>query len=247
MQNLRQSLNSMKENIQSFGESKPSFSLGKASNSMKQSLSAKSLKSVVNTPVNSIIGVSKSMKPETPSTVSSFLNLKSVSFWVLVIILLAFLGFNIFTYLGKGTDLVTGILAPITSALGMLTGETAKTTVSNASTGSQKIVDTTSETAQNVIDYSAKGTNTGISFLQGNLKKNAPIVVDPENQNSLSEANVESDEPEPVRSTSQQHGYCYIGKINDTRYCAKVSAKNQCMSGDIYPTMDVCVNPNLRA
>jgi hypothetical protein len=44
----------------------------------------------------------------------------------------------------------------------------------------------------------------------------------------------------------QQNGYCYIGKINNARYCAKVSSKNNCLSGDIFPTMAVCVNPNLR-
>jgi hypothetical protein len=56
----------------------------------------------------------------------------------------------------------------------------------------------------------------------------------------------ESREPEPVQSDSQQHGYCYIGKINNSRYCAKVLSKDNCMSGDIFPTMAVCINPNLR-
>jgi hypothetical protein len=56
----------------------------------------------------------------------------------------------------------------------------------------------------------------------------------------------EQTEPEPIRSDMQQNGYCYIGKINDARYCAKVSSKNNCLSGDIFPTMAVCVNPNLK-
>ena len=54
-------------------------------------------------------------------------------------------------------------------------------------------------------------------------------------------------QPEPVRTQALQQGYCFIGKINDTRHCAKVNERQQCMSGDIYPTMDICVNPNLRA
>jgi len=56
----------------------------------------------------------------------------------------------------------------------------------------------------------------------------------------------EQTEPEPIRSDMQQNGYCYIGKINNARYCAKVSSKNSCLSGDIFPTMAVCVNPNLK-
>ena len=56
----------------------------------------------------------------------------------------------------------------------------------------------------------------------------------------------ERTEPQPIQSDSQQNGYCYIGKINNSRYCAKVSSRNSCMSGDIFPTMAVCINPNLR-
>lgn len=57
----------------------------------------------------------------------------------------------------------------------------------------------------------------------------------------------EENEPEPSQSDSQQHGYCYIGKVNNSRYCAKVTSKNKCMSGDIFPSMDICINPNLRS
>ena len=52
--------------------------------------------------------------------------------------------------------------------------------------------------------------------------------------------------PVPLQSNSNEYGYCYIGKTNNVRNCAKVSSKNKCMSGDIFPTMDLCINPNLR-
>ena len=53
-------------------------------------------------------------------------------------------------------------------------------------------------------------------------------------------------DPVPLQTSSLEHGYCYIGKNNNVRNCAKVSSKNKCMSGDIFPTMDLCINPNLR-
>jgi hypothetical protein len=56
----------------------------------------------------------------------------------------------------------------------------------------------------------------------------------------------EKTDPAPLQTSSQEHGYCYIGKNNNIRNCAKVSSKNKCMSGDIFPTMEVCINPNLR-
>jgi hypothetical protein len=42
-------------------------------------------------------------------------------------------------------------------------------------------------------------------------------------------------------------GYCYIGEDRGFRSCIEVSKDMNCMSGDIFPTMDVCVNPRLRA
>jgi hypothetical protein len=41
-------------------------------------------------------------------------------------------------------------------------------------------------------------------------------------------------------------GYCYIGEDRGFRSCIEVSKDMKCMSGDIFPTMDVCVNPRLR-
>jgi hypothetical protein len=56
----------------------------------------------------------------------------------------------------------------------------------------------------------------------------------------------EKTDPAPLQTSTLEHGYCYIGKNNNVRNCAKVSSKNKCMSGDIFPTMDLCINPNLR-
>jgi hypothetical protein len=56
----------------------------------------------------------------------------------------------------------------------------------------------------------------------------------------------EKTDPSPLQTSTQEHGYCYIGKNNNVRNCAKVSSKNKCMSGDIFPTMELCINPNLR-
>tara|TARA_Y100000816_G_C26067944_1_gene561382 strand:- start:124 stop:1035 length:912 start_codon:yes stop_codon:yes gene_type:complete len=214
---------------------------------------------------------------------------KSFAFWAIIILILAILGFNIFNYLSQGTDIIAAITGPIISTLGILTGETAKTTISNTATGTKKIVDTTSNVGQNALNFFGKtinkgvdgidyGSNKGIDFIENRLKKinnneninetnkpdikidnleqkrNNNILSNRENRlkqnnknNNLNRVTPTTEQdPEPVQSSSQQHGYCYIGKINDSRYCTKVTAKNKCMSGDIFPSMDLCINPNIR-
>ena len=230
---------------------------------------------------------------------------KRIFFWLAIILLLAFLGFNIFKYLAQGTDIVTALLSPFTYTIAYFTGETAKTTLQHTSQGTQTIVGESSSFLQiflkfitdlfnNTLVFVTTNTTSAIDYLQSNIKKDKTIDVKPQkqisqpngnnqqpngnNQNTENTENTENDdstmlneerkienrvqtvpddikklivqkeakEPEPVHSDSQQHGYCYIGKINNARYCAKVSGKNNCLSGDIFPTMAVCVNPNLK-
>jgi hypothetical protein len=39
--------------------------------------------------------------------------------------------------------------------------------------------------------------------------------------------------------------WCFIGESKGTRYCA-LSEGNQCMSGNIFPSKNMCVNPKLK-
>lgn len=41
-------------------------------------------------------------------------------------------------------------------------------------------------------------------------------------------------------------GYCYVGEEQGFRSCVKVDEADTCLSGDIFPTKAVCINPKLR-
>jgi hypothetical protein len=234
---------------------------------------------------------------------------KKVFFWIAIILVLAFLGFNIFAYLAYGTDIFTSLMAPFTYTIAYFTGETAKTTLTHTSQGTQAIVNESSNFLQiflkfmtdlfnNTLVLLTTSSTAAIDYLQSNMKtlessieKDKTANVKPEKQipekqnleksvntketsddtDDIDESTIlkeerkvearvpnvsdnikkliiqkEQTEPEPVHSDTQQNGYCYIGKINNSRYCAKVSSRNSCMSGDIFPTMAVCINPNLK-
>jgi hypothetical protein len=60
--------------------------------------------------------------------------------------------------------------------------------------------------------------------------------------------------PRPDRTGSRtqavrasKSGYCYVGEDRGFRSCVPVKSGDKCMSGDIFPTQAVCINPNLRA
>jgi len=216
---------------------------------------------------------------------------KSIFFWIFIIILLAFLGLNIFKYLAEGTDVVSGLLSPIAYIITMVSGDTAKTALQHTSQGTQTIASETSNLLQillklitdifnNSVKFIANSSTSGISYLQSTITQDK-ITSTNQNGNNGNNGNKEQEDeeeegvlknerkienrlqdipntiknlitkkednlPEPSSTDSQHHGFCYVGKDNNLRHCAKVSSKSKCMSGDIFPTMDLCINPKLR-
>jgi hypothetical protein len=223
-----------------------------------------------NTPKqNSLASKSSKFAFETYNNTLSFFGAKNYLIIFGIIMLLALFGINIFTYLSQGTNYIIGLISPIFSNSGNVIGDATKNFIVTTSTGTQQIIDTGSETTKNIVDVTAKGTQqiietgsdttknivdvtakgttSGISYLQGSLKKNVSAVKPENNNPSTDYANKPESEPEPSTSVSSSHGFCYIGNINSNRHCAKVDKKDMCMSGDIYPTMDICINPNIKA
>ena len=57
---------------------------------------------------------------------------------------------------------------------------------------------------------------------------------------------IKPDEDRTSIHTSGKSGYCNVGSWKGIRSCVKVSKASECISGDIFPTKDICINPNLR-
>jgi hypothetical protein len=45
----------------------------------------------------------------------------------------------------------------------------------------------------------------------------------------------------------KENSYCYIGTDNGQRECINAYAGDVCMSGQIFPKMEICINPRLRS
>jgi len=181
----------------------------------------------------------------------------SATTWLLIILILAFLGFNIFVYLAKGTQGITNVFEPIFQKIFGTTAAVSGETIDVAAEGAKTVVSTTSG-----------AVTTGLSAVQ-NVTPNVPnsnIKTEPIQQttqkpdssanNSLNKALNTSQqqtqqpteyEPHEASSSASKSGWCYIGEDRGYRTCAEVGVNDQCMSGDIFPTQEICINPNLRA
>ena len=223
----------------------------------------------------------------TTDTTSGFFSNITWQTWLIVILMLAFLGINVFAYLEKGTDATADFfgkyIAPILKVFGYETLETTKQTVETSATGTKAGVDVVADTttgAINTIESSAKGTSgakitttntngiTGqqpVSQLNMNsaqpirdqlkLEKQINELEDMQEQNlqkALENAS-KVGEPKPDDSLSRiqsggsgKAGWCFIGEDRGFRTCSEIGENDKCMSGDIFPSQEICMNPNLR-
>lgn len=136
---------------------------------------------------------------------------------VVIILLLAFLGYNVFYMMGDTTQHITD-----------KTKEVTKKTVGRSVEGTKKVFSTTKD----VLDDLEKDLE----------EEKKPISRNPHEETMY--------KPDFINSSIQggrKAGYCYIGTGGDKqRVCLRVGVNDLCLSQKVYPTMDVCINPNLR-
>ena len=181
--------------------------------------------------------------------------------YTLIILILAFLGFNIFTYLGKVTEETAGFLKPILSIFGYGAATTVKQTTNVAATGAKGLVDVAAGTVTSGVGLLEKGLDA--KKTQGQTRNKIDDTTPstpstPSTPNAIDQAvtrNIPRGEPMPDDAGSKTQlsrgsgkaGYCYIGEDRGFRSCIKVGEADMCMSGDIFPTQEICINPSLRA
>lgn len=199
------------------------------------------------------------------SSDSFFDSIKNISLttWLLIFLILSFLGFNIFVYLAKGTQDVTSFFAPLVNKVaGLFVGVTGQ------------VVNVSAEGAKAVVNTSAKIADTGLSAVQdvtpqGAVSKNKGTPLQNNNNTpDIAKANTlnrainsstsqnqqqngedfkEDDTTSSIQQGSSKAGWCYIGEDRGFRSCSEVGPNDTCMSGNIFPSNEICVNPNLRA
>ena len=181
------------------------------------------------------------------SGIGSFFSGTSIFKIIAIVIILAFLGFNAFHYLADATDEATSIIDYITRDMRKvfyyLIGKPAKDTVVASGEGTKKVISKTAETL-----------NTGIDQVQNIVEPREHEKEYKSATNQLSKASqsrrrlkkVEDDDSDSQIQGHEGKGYCYVGKDREFRTCIQVNNADECLSGDIFPSRQLCINPSLR-
>ena len=182
----------------------------------------------------------------------SNLNWGSIIRYSLIVLILAFLGINLFAYLGKITEETAGFLKPILRFLGYGVATSIKQTVEVSAEGAKGLVDVAAGTITSGVNLLEKSIDS-----KGQLRNkidDTSLIDDVLSKTQIKKSQKMNDEPLPDdagsrtqtnRSTGKS-GFCYIGEDRGFRSCIKVGEADMCMSGDIFPSQEICINPNLR-
>lgn len=178
-----------------------------------------------------------------------FFNKNFLIMILLFLLIFSFLGINILILLGNTFqslfDLFTPLISKILSLLGYTTG-----TIINTS------ADVVGDTAKTGIDI-AQGSVTTVGDI---IKDISNPELDPNAKRSIDNAIHISPiplhppkQPEPAPSehpiqkpiSASKSSWCLVGEYQQKRGCIEIGEHDKCLSGQVYPSQKLCLNPTL--
>jgi hypothetical protein len=173
-----------------------------------------------------------------------------ISFWryLIIFIILGFFCLTLFLFLIKPVDKdITQLYDPVTdlfkkyfkesneSKKGPIKASVSKKNNNAAVEKLDKLL-TVKPVINNIDNTENKKINIQAQSLQPPKKyKRLPVIPEADDATS-------SVQMKPTSKT----GFCYIGEDRGFRSCIEVGEGDVCMSGDIFPSESICINPNLR-
>ena len=200
---------------------------------------------------NSIPDIMKTVTPQAdspsislPSTTSKSVfktpSLENGGADILKVILIAtiviFLSYNLYLYLTEGTDILGKYFGIGLTTTAKTTKEVADTTINSTQRGLAGVKKGTDKSLDMVAETGQKIENKAESRLQSAVNRPSRRP-----DNTKADISTESNIQNP-----KQPGYCYIGTDRTYRSCVKMEPGDVCASKKVFPTKDVCINPNLR-
>lgn len=167
------------------------------------------------------------------------------------LLILSFLGINLLLILGDWIQTIISIFGPLFTQILSVFGYTAGTVL-------DKTEDVATSVAKAGIDI-AGGTVQSVADL---LKNSSVNNVDPQARSELDKSlnsNKSRErtytEPEadnshnPIQNSiaSDKNAWCLVGEYQGKRGCIEVDNEAKCMSGQVFPTQQMCLNPTKTA
>jgi hypothetical protein len=205
------------------------------------------------------------MLPNNNSSISSTSTPSGSSFWryLIVFLILVFLSINLVLFLIKPSNVdITHLYDPLFTfsdkhfntnfGSKIKTPETTPAVTTPAVTTPAVTTPAVTTKAKNnsAINKIEKALDTKIAVnnIDGGATQASNVMTPVKNYKKLPVIPELDDSTSRIQmNPTSKAGFCYIGEDRGFRSCIDVCAGDVCMSGDIFPTEAICINPNLRA
>jgi hypothetical protein len=145
-------------------------------------------------------------------------------------------------------DVFGPVFVKVTSMFGYSAGELVNTTSAVAADAAKLGVDIAEGTARSVGDLLINASKGGMDESQRRslsesirsphgCKDNVASAPNPEDSGS--------DIQKSIASKKGSGGWCLVGEYSGARSCVGMDEHDKCMSGQIFPSQKMCLNPNL--
>lgn len=192
-------------------------------------------KSPIKTPSIKEFNIPNLSVSSVPNVASSF------TFWnifkiILAMFIIAVLGLNVYSYVTEGVDAYTYIFNPTPK-------EEEKELTLNQKEKDSGEDETSIDVAAEKVAKENKKNPSELEKVMENSKNNTEDTL----ESKVVEKSVNNYKANNVSlNAKSKAGYCYVGSDRNVRTCVNVGEDDVCMSGEIYPSLDLCINPNLK-
>jgi hypothetical protein len=154
-----------------------------------------------------------------------------------ILLILSLLGINLFIIVSNTVQVIINIFKPLIYQILAIFGYTAGTLINTTA-------DVTSDVARAGVDI-AEGTVQSVGNLLKDASKGA-VNLQTKKDLDVVISEPESDKAEsPIQTNgaSLKSSWCLVGEHNGRRGCVEINDASKCMSGQVFPSAEICLNP----
>jgi hypothetical protein len=167
-----------------------------------------------------------------------------IIFVLLTLIILSFLGINLFTMFGGLIEIIVAIVGPFFAQVLSIFGYTTGSVIN-------KTADVVGDVAKTGVDVAEGSLQSVGSILKDASRKHVDPTAASQLDNVLNVSPNRMNDPAPSPSespiqkpiTAGKTGWCLVGEYEGKRGCVEVGEQDKCMSGQIFATQNACMNP----
>jgi hypothetical protein len=186
------------------------------------------------------------IKPTMNNTNDMFSNKNTIIMLLIFLLILSFLGINLLNISGDIVQRISNIFGPVFVNFLSLFGYTTGTVIN-------KTADVVADASKTGIDI-AEGTaqSVGGLFLKASQNlSNQPSEEKPQPQQQPELKKEKKPDPQPDTTknpiqkpiSSIKARWCLVGEYEGRRGCIAINEHDKCLSGQVFPTQQMCLNP----